>query len=178
MQGFCGQYGFRECMRKPTRGNYLLDLILTDLETQIILYTLPAISDHLCTAISFSLKITPRAEISRRGWHYSSGNWSRLRRLCRETDWTHLDNVSPSVGATWFQNTLLSYMRLCIPQKTIKKHGGSHPWVNGRCLDLLSRKISAIGTEAYEETCKACNDGFFDEYLKYVAKTLQELSAL
>ena len=58
LQEFCGQYDFREYVRTPTRNQYLLDLILTDVENHITSFTLTEISDHLCTAISFSLKTT------------------------------------------------------------------------------------------------------------------------
>ena len=86
----------------------LLDLILTDIDGNTSSSTLPAISDHLCTTISFSLKVTCSRDVVREVWLYGAANWNLLRRLCREEDWSYLDSVDPSVGAAWFQNRILA----------------------------------------------------------------------
>ena len=156
---------------QPTRKKYLLDLILTDIDGQVKSEVLPKIADHLCTTARFLLHITCGEEAQREVWQFGAANWRALRRLCREHNWDYLNDGCPSEGAIRFQNQLLCFMRLCIPRMQITKVVGSHPWVNGRCTSLVSKKIAVEGTEHYSSVSKECSEGFFEEYLKYVPKT-------
>ena len=68
LESFCGDFGFRECIRQPTRNEYLLDLMLTDIDGRIKSEVLPKIADHLCTCVRFSLNITRGEEVRREVW--------------------------------------------------------------------------------------------------------------
>ena len=162
-------FGFRECICVLTRGEYLLDLILTDIDSNITSSTLPAISDHLCTSMCFDLQVTCQADNPREVWAFGAANWRLLKRLCQAGDWNRLDILSPSVGAVWFQERIISMMRQCIPTQRISKSIGSHPWVNERCFGLVRAKIAAANTANYSSACESCSKGFFDEYSKYAS---------
>ena len=46
LQDVCKRLCLTECVKKPTRGNYLLDLVLTDLEHAITTHVVSGVSDH------------------------------------------------------------------------------------------------------------------------------------
>ena len=116
LETFCKKYGLHECVRKPTRGKNLLDLILTDME-QVKADVLPAITDHLCTQVCFSLKIIFSQDVLRDVWCFGQADYRLIRRLCEVEDWRILESCDPSEGALFFQAKLLSFMSLSIPKK-------------------------------------------------------------
>ena len=154
------------------------DLILTDMDANTSSSTLPAMSDNLCTIISFSLKVICSRDVVREVWFYGVANWNLFRRLCREEDWSYLVNVITSVGGAWFHDRILAFMKLSIPTHTISKASMSHPWVNDRRRELVRGKVAVVGIENYVVACETCSKGFVEEYLKYVTRTQKELSNL
>ena len=46
LQNFCQRHGFQNYVTMPTRGNHLLDLVLSDLADHVRCEVLPPISDH------------------------------------------------------------------------------------------------------------------------------------
>ena len=69
-------------------------------------------------------------------------------------------------------------MKASIPTHPISQTVMSHPWVNDRYRELVREKIAVAGTDNYAFACEKCSRGFFEEYLKYVKRTQQELSKL
>ena len=55
LEAFAAKNGFAEMIKKPTRGNYLLDLFLTDFTGAFYTDILPCISDHKCTQTSINM---------------------------------------------------------------------------------------------------------------------------
>ena len=58
LQRFSSDYGFRECVRAPTRGKYLLDLVLTDTDASCVCNVLPSVAGHFCVYVEFDMPVT------------------------------------------------------------------------------------------------------------------------
>ena len=61
---FCCEYGFEERVRQPTRGNHLLDLVLTDQE-DVSCEVLPGVSDHQLVAATLVLHLPKEETVPR-----------------------------------------------------------------------------------------------------------------
>ena len=87
LQAWCLESGFEERVRKPTRGNYLLDLCLTDMGSKVRANVVAGISDH--DAVFGSILFpTPKATIiEREVFLYNKANWTALEGAMGECDW-------------------------------------------------------------------------------------------
>ena len=71
--------GLRQLVKEPTRGKYILDLVLTDV---------PGCSAKPCAAVTdrngvltqVKFKIPETASHEREVWHFSDADWERLER--------------------------------------------------------------------------------------------------
>ena len=88
MELFCKTFGLQEVVRTPTRGDYLLDLILTDMD-QVKAVVLPSIIDHKCTQVVYSIKVTIGEPTIRDVWYFDEVNERLFRRLCVDEDWRY-----------------------------------------------------------------------------------------
>ena len=43
----------------------------------------------------------------------------------------------------------------------------SHPWITAWCVNAIKEKYNALGTEYYENKCKACTVVLKEEFDKY-----------
>ena len=74
LQQICQKFSFVECVRRPTRGNHLLDLVLSDIADCIDISILSAVSDHNMILIHFAKYFDiERAEI-RQAFDYKFAN--------------------------------------------------------------------------------------------------------
>ena len=100
---FCCVAGFEERVRKPTRGNNLLDLVLTDLHTDVQCKVLPQLayryctesgeqkfSDHHPVLTEVQLELPTVREVPRECWEWSKANWKDLNAELAATDWEGL----------------------------------------------------------------------------------------
>ena len=81
LQTVCAKLGFVEKVQKPTRGEHLLDLFLTDIQTGIRCKVLAQISDHRLVYSRVALKVVQSAPVVRYFWVYSRANWHGLQQL-------------------------------------------------------------------------------------------------
>ena len=85
----CTEFGLTEHVAAPTRGPYLLDLVLSDLDS-IDVEVPPGIIDHsmvLCCA-RWSLPLT--TAVQRECFFYNEADWAGLTFALQEVDWSLL----------------------------------------------------------------------------------------
>ena len=78
MRNKCNQHGFRQLVRKPTRGSNLLDSLITDIEG-LRVQVLPGIAHHKAGLATLSQKVLKTETIRPRVWVFKKTDCEGLR---------------------------------------------------------------------------------------------------
>ena len=100
------QLGMRQLVREPTRGKYLLDLVLTDV-LECTARPCAAVADHKGVLTQVTFKIAETATYQREVLHFGDADWERIVSSIQETSWEFLSATFPSEGAKRFTEELL-----------------------------------------------------------------------
>ena len=186
---FCDTHGFEERVRQPTRGKYLLDLVLTDLQHEVECEVHARLADHSVVLVKVLTPVPRDVTVVREAWLFEKGDWKGLNKEFKTTDWNQVlfaegDAAGPFTAehadkaAERLTDHLLSTLRRFVPleKKQVKK--STHPWMDKNCLELVRRKREAEGTPEYEEKLKECSDGVLQAYKRWVQKTREKLKEL
>ena len=76
LQELCADFGFVEKVKKPTRKENLLDLVLTNLEDAKCTVE-PRVADHNLVVASFSLPVPREELVERRVWNFAKADWAK-----------------------------------------------------------------------------------------------------
>ena len=87
---FCSTAGFEERVGKPTRDGHLLDLVLTDLHTDVRCSVLPKLADHSTILAQVKLGIPTVVEVPRECWQWQRADWKGMREKFSEVNWDEL----------------------------------------------------------------------------------------
>ena len=161
LQSICCDFNLQQFGNKPTRGQYLLDLVMTNLPDCKI-EVLPMIADHQCVLVHVPMRICLNTVTSRWGWIYSQANWPLLRRTLQETDWSFIFRLPLDDAVERFQLTILAEARKCIPMKRFSESKGQHPWLNDLCRHAIAQKHAAEGTLHYMAKRDECSSILMD----------------
>ena len=149
----CREVGLKQLVREPTRGDYLLDLVLSDVQELVSVRVLPELSDHRMVSIDLDVVVPAFQTVPRLVWDTKFANWDDLRRDISATNWASLlsaDSVDDSVAKLCERLDELCSEH--IPRKTVStRSGGTHPWRTSlasrpsrRSAQLQVRSIFAI----------------------------------
>ena len=175
----CMNFGLREIVRQPTRGKYLLDVILTDLgEATTSVKVLPAIADHNVVLGIFSFKMDSFTCSPRTVWNYRTADWAGLNNELSEMDFSFMNAVSTSSSADTFTNILLCTARKYISQRTLVNVTSSHPWLSHRAREAILKKHHAVNTDVYPQACKDCSNVLYEEFGSYILRCKTRLANL
>ena len=89
MRNFYSEKGFRQLVAEATRGDYKLDLLMTDLE-DVSCTVVPGIADHKGVLGSFTLRVPKSEVVERKVWMFSKANWDGFRAKLRSLTWNFL----------------------------------------------------------------------------------------
>ena len=78
--------GLKQIVKEPTRGEYLLDLVLTDVP-DCTAKPCAAVADHKCVLTQARFKIPETATHQREVWHFGEADWERMCSNIEETNW-------------------------------------------------------------------------------------------
>ena len=118
MHDTANRMGLRQIVRAPTRGPYLLDLVLSDVKDITAKPLKAMIADHQIVFTTMRMSIPQAIEHERSLWHFSSADWSRLARDLQVEVW-NLD-CGANENAKIFTNRILELARESIPHKAGK----------------------------------------------------------
>ena len=179
LYSFCLENGFKEKVKQPTRGENLLDLVLTDLDRSVVCQVLPKVEDHAAVLATVAFTVPAEYMEQRERWRYEKANWKGLKKAFCETDWAFLDTYT-DVDA--MQERLVQYIlhtaRGYIPVGKGSVRKSTHPWMNTRCLELVAAKREAEDTPEYDQKLKECSEGILEEFNKYVGRVRSDLRKL
>ena len=171
----CRDHGFKQFVKKATREQHLLDLVISDLDDISSTSVLPRIADHNVVRTVARLAVH-RAEPSQREvWLYSSADWPGLRVDLASTNWSFFDLMPVDDSSARFTSILLSTMRRHISIEFVSEHATQHPWLNNRCLALIQAKRDAEGTPTFQAAATLCSKGILDEHRRYISRLRQKL---
>ena len=109
-------YGLSQLVKEPTRKEYLLDLVISDISGASV-QVLPSIADH--NAVMMRLKLPEILEIMvpRTVWHLKEAAWNLLQIELTQVDWTTLRNGTAEDALQYFQDIFWTLLIKYIPRK-------------------------------------------------------------
>jgi len=177
LKQICDDHALRQMVDKPTRGNYLLDLVLTDIDSCKI-QVAPQIADHHAIFIRLRYPMPQSVGILRQVWHYKGAAWQNIRCELRAMSWERLHKGSVDDAASYFFELLRALCKLYIPHGDKITTKQSQPWLNQECIDMISRKNDAEGTESYVALRDQCAQLLKESYHVYASKLKTRISNL
>jgi hypothetical protein len=166
---FCLDEGLQQLVQEATREQYLLDLVLTDID-EAKCTVLSKIGDHQCVHIAFDLQV-PRSEVSERVvWRYAKADWAAMRENLSAIDWKCMATLSVDSAAEFMREKILEEARANIPRSSLKEKKSTHPWVNAKVEKLVQEKQFAAQTGNARHANEACSAGIKEEFEKYLTK--------
>lgn len=168
-----------ECVQQPTRGPYLLDLVLSDLDHLITAEVAAGVSDHSLVFCRLAFSMPHGSTITRNCFYYQHAQWSKLSAELSGIDWRSLlPSGDADAAAAIFAKTLLSTAKRFIPFKALPTLKTNHPWLNDRCMQLVADKCRAFGTDQFAAKQAACSQGLLNEYTAFISSTRSRLESL
>jgi len=179
LRALCDCRGLSQLVREPTRNDFLLDLVLTDVADTSV-RVLPAIADHKAVRVNIPMTAIIETEVTSRVWQLKSANWAGLQQELEGFDWAMLEDGDAEQCANLFWEVLWICLVKHIPQKVVRCKRSSHPWLNSRCHEAIIRKNIAEGSdyESYKSAQASCDEVLRQEHAKYVEALKAKLSAL
>ena len=86
----CDAFGLVQCVGKPTRGDYLLDVVLSDCGALTSVHALPEIAGHRVVLLDVAIATQNSDPVEGFVLSFSRVNWSSLRAACATTNWTSI----------------------------------------------------------------------------------------
>ena len=180
LEAICVEHGLRQVVSKPTRGPYLLDLVLTDLTAGVRCEVVKGIhaNDHDGVITFVHLEIVASQPVERTVYDFRKADWAGLKLKLLEIDWRHTSAKSGDEAACEMVQQILDAVTAAIPSRLILDKVWAHPWLNDACRRALQRKRDAFGTSSFERCRDECSQAYLDAFASYVNKTRGELKEL
>ncbi len=178
LESVCAAHGLKQHVKEPTRGDHLLDLVLSDLGTCIRCSVHPGVleSDHRCVISDIDISIPALVPSTRQCFDFGKAKWNDLKRVLGDHDWTPMfSENNPDKAALEFSEFLLSTAKRFIPLKVVRDKPYKHPWIDDTCRRLLREKHEAIGTPGFPAVRDRCTAGFRDAQARFLASTKEKL---
>ena len=177
LQNICGNLGLVQQIGGPTRNEYLLDLLLSDIHG-ISNKILHAIADHRSIMASVPFKLQVVREIRRSGWVYNKAKWQALIEALVAYDWSALARGTAEEAAMFFQQSLTWHLQKFIPRRTFTDKKQSLPWLNEECAKAVAYKNQCEGTPLFESARNRCSEVLNQAYSNHVQLLKQKIAAL
>ena len=116
MKKFCDYYALSQLVRDPTRLEYLLDLVMTDVRGSSS-SVLPSIADHHIVLSRLPIPEVLEKKVVREVWHLRQAKWTELETELANYDWSKLDSGSPEDALDHFMHILWSLLVKYITRK-------------------------------------------------------------
>ena len=168
----CRENSLKQVVTKPTRGDNLLDLVLTDVSALLKVQVLPELSDHRIVSIDLEVVVARSQAYSREVWDFKRAQWDSLRSALTAADWhslLHLHGAkqSPDESVQRFVKFFVQTCESCIPKKQITDAVRDHPWIDDTCMAAIEAKCLATGSAELGERERECNEVLKAAFLNY-----------
>ena len=136
----CNLLGLKQWVCKPTRGENILDLVLTRrMSAQVIVRDGLFASDHMETIATLSVPVRRRPVVNRRtALNYKRADFDGLRRSLSLIPWGLLDDVGVDEDVENFNTLLESAIADHVPTVILRRR--LPPWFDGAVRTALRLK--------------------------------------
>ncbi|CAM4567914.1 unnamed protein product [Leuciscus chuanchicus] len=133
--------GLDQIVMEPTRGDNILDLVLSDTPATTTTLAQMGSSDHNPVLVQLQIPVLRDKPYKRTVWRYDKAHFWEMRGYLTNINWPSiLKDEDPEIICTNFTTILRDAMALYIPNKTISKKPGDKAWFNAECRRLAMRK--------------------------------------
>ena len=177
LQAQSGECNFRQMVRSPTRGEYLLDLVLSDLEG-LKCEVIPVVADHrlVHTKMKFSVpKVEHRERVV---WDFRLADWDGLFAELEVMDWEFIASSNVDVAARELVNVVLEAAQVHIPRRVMLERKSTHGWLTPHVIEMTRKKRAAAGTTEEASAAADCSAAILEAFASYTARTKQKLQSL
>ena len=166
------------CVKKPTKRQYLLDLILCSHLDVKIVKEAPKITDHSSVLVKVPDVMETRHLEPRTIFEFDDADWDAIEHEMVEFDWRLLTRGTVDDALAVFVGVLDRAMQAHVPQKvkTVKK--SSLPWLNNICYQAINAKHAAEGQDNYHEIATKCREVLLAERKKYLIQLRAKMEKL
>ncbi len=172
-------FGLKQGVREPTRGNHLLDLVLSDMLSMSAIQVLPPIADHNFVLATFDVATASADPIDRFVWDYRKADWDSLRKDLKGVDWKSIVmEISVDEAACRLTEKITEIAKLHIPHRVARFSKKSHPWLTNRALRAIQTKCAAFGTDHFETATQKCKEIIAEEYRSHRQKLRSKIKNL
>ena len=177
LAGICNSNGLAQLVRCPTRGKYLLDLVLSDLSRPPTTKVLQKISDHNAVLVSVNLRVPVDSPTFRDCWDFAKADWRNFSTALQAAHWPSiLGNSDVNAMVERFNTFISACCTRYIPTRQVATTNSSQPWLNARCMALIQQKHNAEGTHLYFTCRDKCSRGLKEEFHKFVRNQKSRLN--
>ena len=124
-----------------TRGEYLLDLCLTNIDGCKARVE-KKIADHSGIVLQVPIPAPQVKRIPRIVWHFKDARWKHLQSELRAIDWHFLEDGSVDQAVSDFSSILHGMRRFYIPWGKLEERRSTHPWLDETCIEAINGKKS------------------------------------
>ena len=146
-------------LRKSTRGCYLLDLSVTDIDAAKTLVSEKS-ADHAIVTTTLNLALPQTTTRSWQVWCYLRADWEGFKRELKVTALRCSDKCDASRAAARKTKLIVEKAPEYIPQRKLRTKRSTHPWLTKDLVHL--RAVDR--THAYGDKVKVRSAGIVAEY--------------
>ena len=105
MKTLCDFHGLIQMVKEPTRNDYLLDLVITDIGGSVA-KVLPKIADHNAVLVKVPKLAVKELEVEREVWMLKKAKWSSIKKELMSMDWRILQRGTAEDALNQFQTSV------------------------------------------------------------------------
>jgi hypothetical protein len=177
LKSFCDFHGMSQLVREPTRYEYLLDLVCTDIYKSTVT-VLPRIADHNSLLVKLPIPEVLEKTVRREVWMLKEADWKTLENELRNYDWAGLRQGTAEESLHLFMEILWLHLVKHIPRRAIEVVKSSHPWMTQRSKNAIAEKDNLQNTPEAAAAATKCAAILAEERVKYQQKMKTKLAQL
>ena len=158
LQQICEHANLCQLVNAPTRKEYLLDLVITDLVTLMHVDVSAPIADHSMVSMVMDINTVATENAERNIWIFKQAKWHALRTELNAIAWHDVFGKDFSENASKFTEIVLSSSnkKKHIPFRKHRFRKSLHPWLTDTAFEAIQAKVVAYGTCSYDDAANAC----------------------
>ena len=167
--------GFKQFVKEPTRGKYILDLVLTDV-TDSAASTLATVAHHRYVLTKLQFKVPETSTYQREIWHFKDADLVKLATNIEDTNWDFRSSYAPSQKTRPMTEKLLHIVDYNIPKPWLCIRKTTHPWLTQQKANAVKRKHKIQGSDRKAKAARQCNEISINGHHDSARKTITEVT--
>ena len=175
----CLDMGLKQLVKQPTRKEYLLDLVISDVCELIDVKVLPELTDHRIVCVSLEVNVPIFPPVPREVWDFKRANWKDLKKEIASESWNKfLQSDDPDASSSRFLDRFADLCARYVPKKTISIRASQHPWLDDNCYSAIAAKCNNTTKSDCERLSKECAATLRAAFVRYQDDLRQRIQEL